>query len=473
MNPEIPKDTPLPEDTPIPKLNRFEKTMYGIGSGGYQLAADGVKQLANPIYNITLGLSPTLIGMVLMISRLFDAFTDPLMGKISDDTRTRFGRRRPYIFVGAFLSATAFILIWRVNPNWGQNGILGYYLGAMLFFYLCSTIQVVPYHTLGLEMTSDYNERTTIAGYKMCFSFIFLLMIPWVFRLAQAEAFEGTLSGMRYLSYILAGAIVLGGIIPAIFVKERYYRLASKQRKLPFWSSAKMTFQNRSFVLLTLIIVFSGACVGMVSSLGPYIVFYYMYGGDLKAGAEMAAIIANVSAILSLISIPAVAWLANRWGKIKTLKLLMVIGMIGMAMKFVLYNQEFPWLAPFVAIFLAPNAAGFWTLVTSMKADICDEDELKHGLRREGMFGSIGNWVVKLAVSLSFLIAGVILDLTGFDIALGSNQSPDTLLLMRILFSVVPLVFIGIAIFLVSRFPLTKERMAEIRTELEARRQAV
>ena len=92
----------------------FEKVMYGIGSGSFQLSSDGVKGLANPIYNITMGLNLAYVGLVLMIARLFDAFTDPIIGKWSDDFRSRWGRRRPFIFVGSFLTAGAFILIWMV-----------------------------------------------------------------------------------------------------------------------------------------------------------------------------------------------------------------------------------------------------------------------------------------------------------------------------------------------------------------------
>lgn len=447
--------------------------MYGAGSGGFQLAVTGVKELANPIYNVTLHLNPTLIGLVLMFSRLFDAFTDPLMGKISDDTRSRFGRRRPYIFGGSFLVGIAFIVIWRVNPGMDEQGIFIYYLCAMLFFYLCATIQTVPYHTLGLEMTADYNERTVISGYKMGFSFTFLLAVPWVFRVAQADQFEDTMSGIRFLSYFIALAIVVGGVLPAIFVKERYYKLAARQSKVSFLTSAKDTFRNRAFLILTALILFAGVGAGTVNSLGFYIVNYYMYHGDLKAGSEMYAIISNTGSILSLLCVPLVTWLAGRWGKTRALAFLMSLGAIAAILKYVLYNQQYPWLAPFVYVFLSPSTTGIWVIAISMKADICDDDEWRHGMRREGMFGAVGNWVQKVAVAIAYFISGAILDLTGFDVVLAGDQDPGTIERMRILFSIVPLVCMLCAIYLVHRFPLTRERMAEIRAELEARREAV
>ena len=108
-----------------------------------------------------------------------------------------------------------------------------------------------------------------------------------------------------------------------------------------------------------------------------------------------------------------------------------------------------------------------------MKADICDEDELRHGMRREGMFGSVGNWITKITFSTTFLISGLILQFSGFDVALKGNQTPETLQTMRICFAVIPASFSLLAVFLLTRYRLTPERMAEIRTILESRRAAV
>lgn len=458
---------------PKDKVPVFEKLMYGAGSGSYQLAADGVKGLANPIFNITLGLSPSLVGLVLMISRFFDAFTDPLVGKWSDDCRTRFGRRRPFIFVGSFLTAASFILIWFVPATWSHSAIFTYYLIAMLLFYLCATIQTVPYHTLGLEMTPDYHERTVVAGYKMFFSFVFLLFIPWVFRIAQAEAFESTMAGVRFLSWGVGLWIIIGGILPAIFVKERYYRIAENQQKVPFWKGLRLTFKNKSFILLTGIILFTGIGANMVGALGGYIIFYYIYEGDLKAGAELGAIGANVFSVCAIACIPLMTWLSGRIGKMQTLRILIIIGVIGALSKFLLYNKELPWLLFVSQAMMAPLAAGFWTLTASMKADICDDDELQNGMRREGTFGSVGNWITKTAMASTYFIAGVILEMTGFNVDLKGDQAPETLLWMRILFSTVPALSSVLAFALLAVYPLTERRMTEIREELEQRRAEV
>jgi glycoside/pentoside/hexuronide:cation symporter, GPH family len=455
---------------PVPFL---EKMMYGIGSGSYQLSNDGVKGLANPIFNITLGLNLALVGFVLMIARLFDAFTDPIIGKWSDDFRSRWGRRRPFIFVGSFLTAGAFILIWMVPESWKGDTVplFTYYLLAMLLFYFCSTIQVVPYHTLGLEMSPDYHERTVIAGYKMVFSFIFTLFLPWVFFLAQSSATGGsTMAGMRYWSFIIAGAIVVGGVLPALFVKERYYQIACKQAKIPFWTGMKHTFQNRPFLYLTGIILMTGIGGGLVGAFGQYIVFYYMYEGDTKEGAKLVAQGANVFSVLAILSTPLVTWLSSKIGKVRMLSYLIILGMVASASSFLFYSKEWPYLIFIVYALQAPQAAGFWTLTTSMKADICDDDEIQHGMRREGMFGSVGGWVMKTSLSSTHFLSGLMLNATGLKPELGGDQSSGTFLSMRLLFAVVPILFALLSLFLLWKYPLNSKRMSEIRTILDLRR---
>lgn len=458
------------------KVPFWEKFFYGAGSGSFQLASEGVKGLGYPIYNITLGLNPALVGLVLMISRIVDAFTDPLIGKLSDDTRTRWGRRRPFIFVGSFLAAGSFILIWFVPEGWaGETApLFTFYLITMLVFFFCATIQVVPYHTLGLEMTADYNERTVVTGYKMMFGFAFTLLLPWVFRFAQSDAFEGnTMAGMRYWSFILAGVILIGGILPALFVKERYYHIAKNQAKTSFWKGVNLTFQNRAFLLLTAIILTVGIGFGTVNALGPYIIYYHIYDGDTKVGAELVAIGVNLFAITALLVTPVIAKICARLGKVQTLVFVVALGMVASGLSYFCYSKEHPLLVFLVYVLIAPQASGFWMITTSMKADVCDDDELRNGMRREGMFGAIGNWILKITMSSTFLLSGLILEITGFNVELKGDQAPETIFWMRLCFAVLPMLSSSIAFYLLSRYPLTSGRMADIRQQLEARRSPV
>jgi GPH family glycoside/pentoside/hexuronide:cation symporter len=278
---------------------------------------------------------------------------------------------------------------------------------------------------------------------------------------------------MRYWSFILAGLIIAGGVLPAIFVRERYYHIAKNQAKVTFWRGVQMTLSNRAFLLLTAIIICIGLGFGMVAALGPYIIYYHLYAGDTKIGQELVAISSNVYSITALIVTPFLAALSGRLGKVRMLYFLVALGIVGSLLTFVLYSPTYPYLAVVASLLIAPQGAGFWTITTSMKADVCDDDELRHGMRREGMFGSVGNWIFKITISCVFLVSGLILELTGFDVARKGDQAPETITAMRVCFAVIPAIFSVLAIFLLTKYPLTQERMAEIRTLLESRRDTV
>ncbi|MBN2582715.1 MAG: MFS transporter [Planctomycetes bacterium] len=464
-----PQDTAEKDKVPV-----GEKVAYGLGSGSFQVATDGVRGgLAYDIFNVTLHVPPQWLGLVLMFYRFFDALTDPLMGKISDNFRSRFGRRKPFIFVGSFMTAVAFILVWQVPTGWSHWNILIYYMLALFFFDICNTIQTVPYHTLGLEMSADYHERTSVSGYKMIFSFAFTLMLPWVFRIAKSDYFPDPMTGVRFLSYFVAVMVVVGGILPAIFVKERYYHIAKSQAKISFWKGLKLTFSNRAFLLLTGILLLVGIGNGLVANFSRYIVYYYIFGGNIKEGAELAAIGANVSQVGALICVPLMTLVSKKLGKIPTLKALIVLGIIGSLSTLIFYNTSFPWLILASSVIGAPMVAGYWTITGSMKADICDDDELRHGMRREGMFGAIGNWVIKTALSLTAFLAGSMLWVTGFNAELEGAQDPTALLKLRLFFAFIPAAFSIAGLIVLHFYPLNEHRMAEIRRELEARRKEV
>jgi GPH family glycoside/pentoside/hexuronide:cation symporter len=343
----------------------------------------------------------------------------------------------------------------------------------MLFFYLCSTIQNVPYHTLGLEMTADHHERTVVSSYKMFFSFLFTFGIPWIFRIAQADRFDGVMDGVRTISWVAASGILLGGILPALFVKERYRHIAAKAKKVRFVDGIRLTFRNKPFLILSGILLSTAVAGRMVGPLGSYVVYYHMYNGDLKAGAALFAVGSNVYTLCSIFSLPLLNYLCRRIGKVQTLKVFVWIGLLGAVSKFFLYNKELPYLMLISQALMAPVSAGFWAITGSMKADICDDDELKSGARREGMFGAIGNWIMKFSGAFTVFLAGVVLAATGFDRDLGGNQAPEALLRMRLCFSIIPAIASGLALILLKIYPLQEARMDEIRAELETRRGTV
>ena len=139
-----------------------QKIGFGLGAMVGVIAINGVAGLVQLYLNVGLKLSPVLVGIVMMIPRLWDAVTDPAVGHLSDNTRSRWGRRIPYVFSGAILVGVTYAMLFTIPRNWGGNAMLIYFTVMSSLFYTAITIYSIPQTTLGLEMTTDYHERTRI-----------------------------------------------------------------------------------------------------------------------------------------------------------------------------------------------------------------------------------------------------------------------------------------------------------------------
>jgi len=452
-----------------------EKIAYGFGGLPTQFGEAGVKSLAVPVYQMTLGVNPTLLGLMMAIPRFIDAVTDPLMGHISDSTRSRYGRRRPYIFAGAILNAVAFVLIWLVPLHWSQPAQLGWFLVTSTLFFLCNTVWGVPYQSLGYEITADYHERTRVMAVQAIFIKLSSFAYQWVFPLAQLAIFASVLRGVQVVTAVV-GVVIFGlaGCLPALFVRERFARAV--QQKAPafnFRTGCAAVWQNRSMRIiaaLTLLQVVAGMLSG---SLDYYLIVYYMFQGDLVQGSIWKGILSSAYAVVGLVAIWPATWFSRRFDKRKTLMAIYAMLAVGGLMKWVVFNPGHPWLLVLDPLLCGPVYVGLSVLLPSMMADICDEDELKHGDRREGMFGAALSWLRKTGWSLAFLGSGLALDLVGFDALLKGAQSPDTILGIRLFMVLAPSLTALVAIYVLTHYRLDERRAGEIRAQLEARRGVV
>jgi GPH family glycoside/pentoside/hexuronide:cation symporter len=448
----------------------WQKTAFGVGGVGDTLMQNAVNNMANQVLNIFLGVNPVLVSVAIFISRLWDAFTDPIMGAISDNTRTRFGRRRPYMLAGGLGAGLLFVLLWSFPIARTDLGYFYWFLGCSLAFYTCYSIFSVPYNALGYELSPSYNERTRIMAFKFVFAAIGGLMIQWQFKLTQLDCFENTLDGMRTVSIGVAAVIVVSTCIPALFCRERLAREVALQRKVKLFDSLQTTFRNRTFGLLMLALIL--CCLGlfMVTQMGIYINIYYIYGGDKQAAATMLGIAGTTYHLMGgILASPVISFVAARIGKKKMLMIGLGLAMCGAASKFFTYNVDRPFLQLASLALMSPGLACLWILTSSMVADICDEDELENGTRREGMFSAVYGYVIKIGISFGLLLTGFLLNAVGFDANLGADQIPRAIFAMRVLHAAVPAVALLVALILISRFPITPERAAWVRAELDKR----
>ena len=456
---------PKPDTLPI-----SEKLAYGMGIIGFNLSNNGVQQLAFPIFGLVMGVSPAYIGIALGISRIWDSFTDPFMGSFSDNTRGRFGRRRPYILIGSILCALFFALIWFVPENASEAFAFIYFLTTIILFYTAFTVFAVPYQALGYELTPDHRERTRVMVIRAYFAKVILFILPWIFRLAQLEIFDNTMQGMRVIGCLLA-LLLVGSALPSFFFcKERYANSSKLQQKTGFIEALKLTVQTRPFMILLGITVLLQSAAHTVEGLGVYLATYYVCQGDLRLSASIIGLGGTLNAAVALIAIWPFGWLATRFGKKRILSFCLWSLAFASLLKWFFYRPDYPWLMVIVPVFTAPGIAAFWVLINSMKADICDYDELHTGKRREGLFAGLATWIQKAGLALTFGVSGFAVTLSGFNQDTPVNQQMDSVFTMRILFTIIPFLSSVAGLVLLRRYILTDERLDEIRLELENRR---
>ena len=482
---------PLPTAAPgVPPRKRSggyvsfgEKLALGCGGITMFFGNVSVKAIAVPVYQMTLGVNPALLGLAMALPRLWDAITDPVMGSISDNCRSRFGRRRPFIVVGALLMGLSFGLIWMVPPSWSENAQLIYFVLTSLLFFTCFTVFSVPYNSLTYEMTPDYHERTRVMAYPTFFSKIAEAGYTWVIPLAGLAIFGGFLAGMRWVGWGVALIVMAGiGMLPGLLVRERFVRpdqdgdgepesRISNKDRVRFFPTLLQSLRSRAFVILIVLTILQVIAGMLASSLDYYLLVYHMFDGDIEDGSYWKAILSTGYAVVGFASVFGVGWLANRLDKRTVLAFIYATVAAGGIVKwFVFQPGHSPWWILLDPLFCGSIYVAIGMVMPSMLADICDEDELQSGQRREGMYGAIFSWISKTGVSLAFFGSGVALVLVGFNEQLGGNQDPRAILLMRLILAGSVMVTSAISAVLLLFYPIT-ERTADLtRQQLEARR---
>jgi GPH family glycoside/pentoside/hexuronide:cation symporter len=473
---------------PQDRISIPQRIIYGLGALVNNLLGAAIGMMAI-VLNLGLGMDPAVVGLLMGLPRLTDALTDPLMGYISDQTKSRWGRRRPYIFVGAIAAGIIFALLWQLPAGQSHSFYFWFFLIGSFIFYLAYTVFATPWVALGYELTPDYNERTRLMGYANWIGQIAWVAVPWFYAIMENDRlFDDSVAGARALAIGIGIFTIAVGILPALFCKERMKTIAEAEageekaaesmlqglgrNALAFFKGFLVTIKFPPFVKLCVatFLVFNGFM--LISAFTSYVIIYYLYEGDKDAGAKLIGWAGTASAIATFMVIPIVTWISTRIGKRRAFFVAIGVSLFGYAIKWFCYNPEHPLLLLVATPFIAFGLGGLFTLMGSMIADVCDMDELITGHRREGMFGSIFWWVVKLGMALALGFSGVMLNITGFDVELGGEQTEQTLFLMRLFDIGVPILTSAIALWAVASYSITEEKAHEIRSQLEARRGA-
>lgn len=466
---------PLPPDPP-PEPDGRTRLAYGIGGLPSSFGNLLLRNLTVPFFHLTLHLDPALLGIALAIPRVWDALLDPIVGHISDRTRTRWGRRRPYIIAGALTGAVSFSVIWWAPTHWEPMAQVTWLLVTSLVFYTFHNFWAIPYLSLGYELSSDYHGRTRVMAVYGVFLKIAELLSHWIFPFAQLAMFGSVVGGVRFVG-LAVGVLVFGamGIIPGLFVRERFPDRAPPARGEPhsgFFTSLAEAVRHRGFLLL-LVITLLKVIVGMfANSLDYYLLVYYVHAGDLVAGSIWKGALTSAAAIVGLLAIGPITRMSRRMDKAGTLKVLYLLLALGGLAKWWVFRPGHHWLLLLDPLLCGPIWVATSMLLPSMLADVCDEDEWQTERRREGLFSSVMLCLQQAAVALALYFSGAALNWIGFDVARGAAQTPQVIFLLRLLLAGTTVVVALVSIVVLQFYALTPERVREIGAALRQRRAA-
>ncbi len=463
---------------PEEKIPLFEKLAFSVGGKlDYVSIYLTTSVLWMPFFNIGLGISPAILAGVLMVLRLWDGFADPIMGNITDNARTRWGRRRPFIAVGAVFVALIYPFLWRPPSNWGEWGMAAYLTVMGVLFFTAYTCWSMPYYGLQMELTPNYDERTRLTAWMALVSKVAAVFGGWLLAFLTSPIFKDPQTGktdivssMQTCSWYIAAIILILGVMPALFVKERFPEgtTAGSSRE-SFLTS--LIESSRSEPLWVLIATSFFLLIGSTAtgSLGQYVNIYYINAGNLSDASIIEGWRSTGALATGLLSIPFWTWICEKLDKKRALILLFSVAICGQLLYLVCLRPDMPYLQILPAILLSSVLSAFWLILPSMKADVADYDEMATSRRREGSLNAFYSWFVKMALTLGIGASGLLFQITGFNVK-QEVQTPETLAAMVNCSIFVPIVFWLLALTSVFFYPLSRDRMADIRMTIEANR---
>jgi len=469
--------TAAPRTSTSPKLPFWTKTAWGVGGAAENIFSNAFILLALPIYSIGLGVRAEWIGLALMVPRLLDTVINPLLGNLSDNTRTRFGRRRVWILGGGALACLAFVATWHPPIGWSAPGSLVFFIACSMLFYLAFDLFAISYNALGLELSTDYDERTNVQAFRLAFIVLSGIGANWLYKLCSLPFFTGTVPegvkaevmGVRSMSVWVGILLLVAICIPAFFCRET--ATVQNQPKIGLLSAARFTFTNRLFLRFMGIFLMSLLGPFLIGPLGSYMIIYHVTGGDKEFAGTLLGCGGTLGAVIGLLSVPAISALAGKLGKRATLMLGQGAIFLGGILTWVLYTPAHPWLSLCGGALMSFGIPVFLMLCNSVLADICDIDELEHSLRREGMFTAVSSLLNKLTQAVTVGLAGGLIALAGF-VDGADTQLPAAIFNLRIFFAIIPSLFAAVGFAMTIGLPISHARADQVRKALEARQRS-
>ncbi len=455
-----------------------------------QKIAFGLGMLANQMFPAAMAIFMVVLvqdysfptwmwGILFFLPRIFDAFTDPIMGFISDNTKSIWGRRRQYVFLGALIMGISFSLLWQLYIENGVSYNFTYFLIWSLIFYLGLTIFSVPYVAMGYEMSDDFHERTNIMAVAQWVGQWAWVIAPWFWIVMYDDNWFGaTTQTTRTLGIWVGVIFAVFAMIPAIFIKSKSTKDDKNLTPLTLKTiggsfkqiigNFKEAFKIEAFRKLCFSTFLIYNAFNVVAGFSFFIVVYYLFNGDAAAAGLWPTLLGSIGALATtFLVIPIVARISKIMGKKKAFMVSQAISILGYVMLWFLFIPGKPYMFLFALPFFSFGIGSLFTLMMSMTSDIIDIDELNTGKRREGVFGAIYWWMVKFGFAIAGLLTGVIMAFVGF--VPDTENTEASITGIRIFYSGLPILGTLGAMLIMRKYNHTEEKAIQISAELEKR----
>jgi sugar (glycoside-pentoside-hexuronide) transporter len=436
------------------------KLIYGLGDHSINVALVALTMILPFYLTEVVGMRFALAGLVPLVGRSVDAVTDVWMGRLSDRTTWKAGRRRPYLLIGVLPFVMTFAAIWVIPPIEDPAFQFAYYASTYALFSVSMTVVAIPYQALLPELTTDYHERSSLSTYRSISSILGTLLTLLCFK-PLAEVLGGDARGWAIAGCVLAFWILLPWLPIFLVTYER-----EGERSAPTLGAAdyfKLLAENASFRRLIGLFALGRIAIDLPMALFLHY-FTYVIGRPGDFPIVMTCFLLSV-----VIAMP--IWLRLARGRDKsTIYVWSCWGwVVGLLLLFV--NQP-EWPFALTVVFTMIAGAGYAAadmLPWSMVADVADEDEILSGERREGLYVGVFTFVRKLAGAVGVALAFNVLDWVGFES--GQETSPWVLWVLRGLTALIPVLFVLGSMWVAGSYSLGRERHEAILAELDARRE--
>ncbi len=452
------------------------KTKIGFGSG--DIYGGGATLIIGFMYlyflTDVIHLDPAMAGLVVLISKVWDAVSDPLMGMISDRTRSRWGRRRPYMLFGIPAIFLSFFVMWFPVSFESESARFAFVVAGYMFFSTVNTLVMIPYNALSSELTLDYNERTSLQSFRMFFSAsssILCALLP----LEIVKHFESSRRGYIIMAIFFGVLFALPFIAVFLTTRERPVFSEKSPHRIQFKETFLAPFTIRSFLNVLFMYLFAFVAMDMVNSIVLYYMTYYIGRGGLSN------YVLGVLLVFNVVSLPLFSRISRRTSKRIGYIIAAAVWIVTLLFSF-LFKPGMPVIPIYLfAAVLGIGVGGVIFMVYAIFPDMPDIDEIHSGLRREGIYSGLFTFMRKLSSAIGIFLIGQALSLAGYRAPVEESvggvikmvqqqQTDEFIMVLRVIFVAAPLLFLSIAVVNAVRYPLTPAIHSDLRDLLVKRR---